>query len=369
MKKINVAVVGCGRIAGHHCRAIKSNHNFNLVAVCDLLKEKSDEYAKEFECDSFDNYDKMLIEKNEIDLVSIVTPSGMHYEHACDIISKYKKNIVVEKPTFMKPSQIREAFELAKKNDVEIFPVFQNRYNIAVQKVKESIDSGELGDIRLVSVRVRWCRPQRYYEMSDWRGTFSHDGGALTNQGIHHVDLIRYLAGDVEQVNCTMGTIGVENVEVEDTAVGTFKFSNGILGTLEVTTAARPDDFEASISIVGSKGLAQIGGIAVNMLEIFTPDSDAINKYSDDFSDLPDRGKVYGRGHMSMYSDISSHMIENIPFPISQYECLESIKLLHAFYLSDEKKNWIKIDDLTESDRLGRNNDEISNLYRNNILN
>jgi UDP-N-acetyl-2-amino-2-deoxyglucuronate dehydrogenase len=365
MKKINVAVVGCGRIAGHHCRAIKLNQNYNLIAVCDLIKEKSDEYAKEFECESFDNYDSMLSVKSEIDLVSIVTPSGMHHEHACDIINKYKKSVVVEKPTFMKPSQIREAYILAKKNNVEIFPVFQNRYNIAVQKVKQSIDTGELGEVRLVSVRVRWCRPQRYYEMSDWRGTFSHDGGALTNQGIHHVDLIRYLGGEVEQVNCTMGTIGVQNVEVEDTAVGTFKFSNGRLGTLEVTTAARPDDFEASISIVGSKGLAQIGGIAVNMLEIFTPDTDVIKQYSDDFSDLPDRGKVYGRGHMSMYSDISRHMIENISYPITQYECLETIKLLHAFYLSDENKNWIKINNETESNRLGRSNDEISNLYRN----
>ncbi len=365
MKKINIAVVGCGRIAGHHCRAIKSNDNFNLVAVCDLDKSKSDVYSKEFDALSYDNYEKMLSKNKDIDIVTISTPSGMHYEHSCEIIKNYQKNIIVEKPTFMTPSQIRNAFDLANKNNVTIFPVFQNRYNIAVQRVKKSIETGELGDVRLVNVRVRWCRPQRYYDMSDWRGTFSHDGGALTNQGIHHVDLIRYLGGEVKEVNCTMGTIGVQNVEIEDTAVATFKFCNGILGSLEVTTAARPDDFEASISIVGSKGLAQIGGIAVNMLEIFTPNIEEIEKNSDDFSDLPDRGKVYGRGHMSMYSDISNHILQNINYPITRKECLESIKLLHAFYLSDEKKSWVTIDDQTESSRLGREDDNISNLYRN----
>ena len=101
------------------------------------------------------------------------------------------------------------------------------------------------------------------------------------------------------------------------------------------------------------------------MLEIFTPNIEEIEKNSDDFSDLPDRGKVYGRGHMSMYSDISNHILQNINYPITRKECLESIKLLHAFYLSDENKSWVTIDDQTESSRLGREDDNISNLYRN----
>ena len=104
--------------------------------------------------------------------------------------------------------------------------------------------------------------------MSPWRGTYSHDGGALTNQGIHHVDLLRYLFGEVSYVNCQMKTLG-SKIEVEDTVVATFGFKNGAVGTLEITTAARPIDYEASVSILGSKGMAQIGGIAVNKLEVF----------------------------------------------------------------------------------------------------
>ena len=231
-KKINIAIIGCGRIAGHHCRAIKANKSLELIAVCDLENNKSDDYGHQFNAKSYTDYDEMIVENPQIDIVSIVTPSGMHFEHSFDVLTKYKKHIVVEKPTFMKPSEIRKVYGLAEKNNTFIFPVFQNRYNSAVQKVKESIENGELGEPRIISVRVRWCRPQRYYEMSKWRGTFSHDGGALTNQGIHHVDLLRYLGGEVSKVNCTMATIGVENVEVEDTAIGSFIFKNNSVGSL-----------------------------------------------------------------------------------------------------------------------------------------
>jgi UDP-N-acetyl-2-amino-2-deoxyglucuronate dehydrogenase len=126
-----------------------------------------------------------------------------------------------------------------------------------------------------------------------------------------------------------------------------------------VTTAARPDDFEASISIIGSKGLAQIGGIAVNELQIFTPDPDACTQYSEDFSDC-----VYGNGHKLLYKDIYNCMISDTPYSVSQQDCLQSIRLLHAFYRSDEKNDWQEVDEDGESIRLGRKNDEISNLYR-----
>ena len=270
MRIYKVAVIGCGRIAGHNCRAIKCTDGLELVAVCDLEIEKANVYRDEFNVPAYSNYNKMLIEIGDIDIVAIITPSGMHFEHSMDVLKKYNKHIIVEKPTFMKPSHLNQAYSVADKLGLKIFPIFQNRHNLAVQRVKRAILNHELGDIRLISVRVRWCRPQRYYDMAPWRGTLSHDGGALTNQGIHHVDLLRYLGGEVSHVNATMRTLGA-NIEVEDTIVSSFTYQNKAVGSLEVTTAARPDDFEASISIVGSKGLAQIGGIAVNELQIFTP--------------------------------------------------------------------------------------------------
>jgi predicted dehydrogenase len=358
MKIYKVAIIGCGRIAGHNCRAVMETKGLELVAVCDLEIEKANIYGNEFGCASFTNYHTMLTEIIDIDIVAVITPSGMHFEHSIEILERYNKHLIVEKPTFMKPSQLEKAYNIADKLGLKIFPVFQNRYNRAVQRVKLALEKQELGDIRIIGVRVRWCRPQRYYDMAPWRGTLSHDGGALTNQGIHHVDLLRYLGGEVQQVNATMRTLGAE-IEVEDSIVASFTYTNEAIGSLEVTTAARPDDFEASLSIVGSKGLAQIGGIAVNELEIFTPDSNACSEYSEDFSDC-----VYGNGHELLYQDIYSCLDNGTIYPVSKEDCLQSIKLLHSFYRSDERGGWQKVDEEGESSRLGRENDAISKLYR-----
>lgn len=358
MKVYKVAVIGCGRIAGHNCRAIQDTDGLELVAVCDLEVEKANVYRDEFGVAAFSNYHTMLTEITDIDIVAIITPSGMHFEHSMDVLKKYNKHIIVEKPTFMKPSQLNEAYSASEKLGLKIFPIFQNRHNRAVQRVKKAITFVELGEIRVISVRVRWCRPQRYYDMAEWRGTLSHDGGALTNQGIHHVDLLRYLGGEINKVNATMRTLGV-NIEAEDTVVSSFTYDNKAVGTLEVTTAARPDDFEASISIVGSKGLAQIGGIAVNELQIFTPEPESCEKYSEDFSDC-----VYGDGHKLLYKDIFHSMASDTPYTVSQNDCLQSIRLLHAFYRSDEKNDWQEVSEDGESVCLGKENIEISNLYR-----
>ncbi|MEX2451853.1 MAG: Gfo/Idh/MocA family oxidoreductase [Rhodospirillales bacterium] len=360
---LQVAIIGCGRVSGHHCRAIRLVDGVELVAVCDIVEEKSKIYASEFNVPFFSNYHEMLRDIPNIDIVAIITPSGMHFEHGMDIIRRYKKHIIIEKPTFMRPQQLVLAYDEADRNNVQIFPVFQNRYNKAVQRIKLSLNNGELGDIRIISVRVRWCRPQRYYDLSPWRGTYSHDGGALTNQGIHHVDLLRYLGGEVMKINATMRTLGAD-IEVEDTAVATMSYKNGAVGVLEVTTAARPDDFEASLSIVGSKGLAQLGGIAVNELQIFTPDPQACGQHSEEFLGLNGEGAVYGYGHFAMYRDIVAGFTGDDPYPVSRNDCLSSLKLLHAFYRSDELNDWVDVESNQESCRLGKENDPISNLYR-----
>jgi len=290
--------------------------------------------------------------------VAVITPSGMHHEHALEMIERWGKHIIVEKPTFMKPSQLLDAYARADRAGVRLFPVFQNRYNKAVCRVKQAIDSGELGEIRIMAVRTRWCRPQRYYNLAPWRGTFAMDGGCLTNQGIHHVDLLRFLGGEVERVNATMRTLGAD-IEVEDTVVATLTYPTGAVGTLEVTTAARPDDFEASLSIVGANGLAQIGGIAVNELQVFTPDPAACAEASEDFSRC-----VYGFGHEAMYRDIAAVFVEGKAYPVSREDCLGTIRLLDAFYRADEAGGWVGAAESAESVRLGRADESLADLYR-----
>lgn len=358
MKDTRVAIIGCGRVSGHHCRSIAQMPGVALAAVCDLVPEKAAAYGRNFSVPHFINYHDMLRSVPEVDVVAVITPSGMHFEHAAEIIKLYGKHIVMEKPTVLRPAQLVEAFALADAAGVQLFPVFQNRHNRAVQRVRRALQDGELGDVRIVSVRVRWCRPQRYYEMAPWRGTFAQDGGALTNQGIHHIDLLRYLGGEVAAVNATMRTLGA-SIEVEDTVVASFTYPTRAVGALEVTTAARPDDFEASISLVCANGLAQIGGIAVNELQIFTPDSSQCVEWSEDFS-----GDIYGKGHAEIYRNIRATCADGVPYPVSRDDCLRTIRLLHAFYRSDEVGGWVQIDERGESARLGRPDEALAALYR-----
>ena len=282
----------------------------------------------------------------------------MHKEHALDIINRYRKHIIVEKPTFMTPSQVRNVYAAAKAAGVQVFAVFQNRHNHAVVRVREGLANGELGRVRSAAVRVRWCRPQRYYDMSPWRGTFAMDGGCLTNQGIHHVDLLRLLGGEVNKVCSIHRTLGAE-IEVEDTASAAIAFESGAVGTVEVTTAARPDDYEASLSLVCEHGLAQIGGIAVNELQVFTPEPAACAQHSEDFS-----GNVYGHGHTQIYRDIVSYFHDGVAYPVTQADALSTIQLLNAFYVADEAGGWVQVGTAGDSVRLGRPDDELANLYR-----
>lgn len=354
---INIGLIGAGRIAGHHIQAIKKFKLFKIIAFSDLQPNKIKDHKINDNVNSYNHYEEMLKSEKKIDLVVLMTPSGMHYEHAKTIIKKYKKNIVIEKPICFKSSQVIELYKLAQKSKVKIFPVFQNRYNKAIQflKKKKAIDA--LGRLRIIGVQVRWCRPQRYYDLADWRGTFSHDGGALTNQGIHHLDAMRYLCGELKQINSKMATLGA-NIEVEDSVVANFELKSGALGTLEITTSARPKDYNATISLIGSKGLAQIGGLALNELQIYSPNPKMCKANSEK---IP---TAYGFGHFSFYRDIKNYFYNYSKFPVSSIDCLKTINLLNSFYISDEIKKSVNPAVIKDSKRLGIKNEKISKRYR-----
>jgi UDP-N-acetyl-2-amino-2-deoxyglucuronate dehydrogenase len=357
MSVLKMAIIGCGRIAGHHCESIQNTVGAELLAVCDLDDIKAKNYEKKYGTKAFRNYHEMFENNPEINCVTIATPSGMHYQHAKEIILRYKKNIIIEKPTFMLPSQVVEIYKIADEANINIFPVFQNRNNLAVQRVLRGLQESELGQVRSLAIRVRWCRPQRYYDLAPWRGTYSMDGGCLTNQGIHHLDILRLLGGEVRRVISIHKTLGAD-IEVEDTVSGIVEFMSGAIGSLEVTTAARPVDYEASLSVVGDAGLAQIGGIAVNELQIYTPEPGACLKYSEDFS-----GNVYGNGHSKMYEDIVKEFIGDRPYSIGFNDVHSTIQLLNAFYISDERSAWVEVDGAGDSFRLAQRNKDLEKLY------
>jgi predicted dehydrogenase len=352
---LNFALIGCGRIAKNHAGPLSELPGLRVAAVCDLVRERADFWSRKLGVPAYTNYHTMLT-REAVDVVCLLTPSGMHPPHALDVMRRYRKHLVVEKPMALAWQDLGRMTAAAAEAGVRIFPVYQNRYNLAVQRVREDLRSGNLGRPVLGTVRVRWCRPQRYYDRDPWRGTWAMDGGALTNQGIHYLDLLQYLLGDVESVTARTATQLV-SVEVEDTAVATLRFKNGALGVIEVTTAARPDDFEASVSILAENGTAVLSGIACNVLDTYTLDPAAAPSYSEAFPD------AYGFGHWPFFRDVAADLAGARPHPISFDEGTRAIRLLNALYRSAEDNREVKLDEGVTSLNLGRPDAALAALY------
>jgi predicted dehydrogenase len=352
---LRVALLGCGRIAKNHAQPLTELEGAQLVAVCDLLPERARHYADRFGVPAFDNYHQMLRDV-PTDVVSILTPSGMHPAHAIDVMRRYRLHVVVEKPMALAFDDVAAMRKASADAGVTIFPVYQNRYNKAVQRVRRDLVNGALGKPVLGTVRVRWSRGESYYARDPWRGTWAMDGGALTNQGIHYIDLLQYLMGDVESVTASTATRLVD-VEVEDTAVATVKFASGALGVIEVTTAARPRDFEASISVLAKHGTAVLTGIAANHLETYTLDPGAQEASSEEFPD------AYGFGHWPFFRDVIADLRGTQPHPISMDEGTRAIRLLNSIYRSAEDGREVRLDERAVSRCLGRPDAALTALY------
>ncbi len=354
-KILKLGIVGCGRVAFHHADMLKGVQGIKLVASCDLIEEKAKSHAQKAGSCAYTDYRQML-DKENLDIVTLATPTGAHYEHVKDILNHKPVHILLEKPMVLRIAHGLELKALADKREVRIFPVYQNRLNSAVGRVKSALVKGELGDVVLATVRVRWCRPQRYYDLAPWRGTFSMDGGAHVNQGIHYIDILRYLAGEIEEVHSMFARLGAK-LEAEDTGVSIVKFKNGGLGAIEITMAARPDDFEASVSVVGSNGLAVLGGICTNKLETFSPCPSDQATYSEE---VP---MAYGVSHRRVYEMLVKTILEGQPAPVEFDDGLNTIRLLHALYRSNEDRRWVRLDEQVESKRLGESNDKLLAQY------
>ncbi|MBI4348180.1 MAG: Gfo/Idh/MocA family oxidoreductase [Elusimicrobia bacterium] len=355
MTNLRFAIIGCGRIAKNHVGPLKDSSRAKLVAVCDLKVGLAQTLAAQHGVRAYSNYHQMLA-KEKVDVVSILTPSGMHPTHALDVIETYGKHVLVEKPMALSLRDLVRMKTAADRKGVKIFPVYQNRYNKAVQRVRRDLMRGALGKVAVGAVRLRWCRGQAYYDRDPWRGTWAMDGGAFTNQGIHYLDLLQYLLGDPETVYARTATRLVD-VEVEDTGVGVLSFESGALGSVEVTTAARPADIEASISILSERGTTVLSGIASNQLVTYTLDPEACKTACEDFPD------PYGFGHWPFYADVAADLLDGIPHPVGFQEGTRAIRLLNALYRSAEDGLPVEFAKRPASRKLGKPDADLSRLY------
>ena len=332
---LKFALVGCGRIAKRHSELLGLNQikNTTLVAVCDIDEKKAQKIGEQFNVPYYTDMDEMM-QKESIDVVSVLTESGYHAKHVINL-SKYGKHIVVEKPMALSIDDADAMIQACDENGCKLFVVKQNRFNVPVVKLREAIDEKRFGKLVLGTIRVRWSRDQNYYDQAWWRGRWDMDGGVLTNQASHHVDLLEYMMGDVESV-FAKSTTALVDIEAEDTAVVTLKFKNGALGIIEATTAVRPKDLEGSISILGETGTVEIGGFAVNKMVHwnFTNTKNGDEEVMEKYSVNPPN--VYGFGHQAYYEHVVDSILNNKKHLVDGLVGRKSLELISAIYESIE---------------------------------
>lgn len=336
MKIIKFALLGCGRIVKKHIEALQEIENAKLVSVCDLDIEKAKK-ASEMAggVNYYTSYDEML-KNEEIDVINILTPSGLHPKHTVDIVKKYKKHIVCEKPMALKLEDADEMIRTCDEYGVRLFVVKQNRYNLPVQKTREALENGKFGKITMGTVRVRWARHQAYYDQDDWRGTWELDGGVITNQASHHIDLLEWMLGEPVSVMAKTETY-LADIEADDTAAAIIKFKNGAMGIVEATTATRPINLEGSLSLLGEKGTVVIGGFAVNKMEMWRFEDETeeeSKKIEKEFAEIPEN--VYGFGHKRYLEHVIDCIENNKRALVDGLEGRKSIELINAMYESSE---------------------------------
>ena len=350
---LNFGLVGCGRIAKRHSELLGYGEikGARLAAVCDIVPEKAHAFGERFGVPAFTDMDEMT-RAADIDVFVVLTESGRHAEHVINL-ARYGKHIMVEKPMALTLADADAMIRACDEAGRKLFVVKQNRFNVPVQKLREAMDAGRFGKLVMGTVRVRWARPQAYYDQDPWRGTWAYDGGVLTNQASHHVDLLEWMMGDVDSV-FAKATTALVDIEAEDTAVVVLKFANGALGVIEATTAVRPKDLEGSISILGEMGTVEIGGFAVNQMKHWNfveseeGDAEVIERYS------VNPPSVYGYGHEAYYNHVIDAISNDRKHLVDGLEGRRSLELINAIYESVETGREVQLRFQPQHCRLGR---------------
>lgn len=349
---IKVALVGCGRISDRHAQLLGEGQiaGAKLQAVCDIVPEKANQKANLYGVPAYSDMHEMM-EKERPDVVTVLTESGNHARNVIEL-AQHGAHIVVEKPMALKLIDADQMISACDAAGIKLFVVKQNRFNLPVVKLREAIENGRFGKRVMGTVRVRWCRPQAYYDQAPWRGTWALDGGVLTNQASHHVDLLEWMMGDVDSV-FAMSRTALADIETEDTAAVLLRFSSGALGIIEATTAVRPKDLEGSISILGEKGSVEIGGFAVNEMKVWNfvdpepSDIDVMENYS------VNPPNVYGFGHKEYYDHVMRAIRDDGPNLVDGLEGRRSLELITAIYESVETGTEVNLRFKPKRARLG----------------
>ena len=323
------ALIGCGRVAPNHIKAARLNE-LDIVAVCDIDYKKACSFAEVNGLTGVNIYAdyKELLAKEELDFVSIATVSGTHGEISC-YCAEQGVNFLVEKPMAMSIQEADEVIKRVEQNGVIAGVCHQNRFNIAVQELKYAIDKGRFGNLTHGSIQVRWCREKSYYEADDWRGKYATDGGALMNQCIHGIDLLRWCFGD--EVQSVYGVTKNQRhpyIEAEDIGVAVVTFKNGAVATIEGTVNMY-DSLENVLCVFGENGMVKLGGLNSSSTDVWSFRNE--EEADSDRREIKEKiANVYGNGHTSLFADFVDAVKNNRKPYVDLYAGKRAVEMILA---------------------------------------
>ncbi|MDE6624939.1 MAG: Gfo/Idh/MocA family oxidoreductase [Lachnospiraceae bacterium] len=341
------ALIGCGRIAVNHVKAVLNNQ-LEFVAACDVTLENIESLLakQDLNQDStiarYADYKKMIEEHPEIELAAIATPSGMHAEIALYCID-HGINVIIEKPIAMSINDADEIIRRSEEKGVVVCACHQNRFNVAVQKTRRALEAGRFGKLSHGSIHVRWNRNQNYYEQAPWRGTWLQDGGCLMNQCIHGIDLLRWMMGD--EVDTVYGVTRQQQhpyLEAEDIGMAVLTFKNGAVATIEGTTNVYPQNLEETLYLFGENGTVKVGGKSTNNLDVWDfldeTEEDQENKGLEEQT-----SNVYGNGHTSLYADVIDAIAKHRKPYVDAVAGRNALEIILAIYKSAKTGQPVKL--------------------------
>jgi UDP-N-acetyl-2-amino-2-deoxyglucuronate dehydrogenase len=329
-RKIRIGVVGCGRISANHFGSIETHSdNMELAAVCDIDAARLTEHQERYSVPGYRDMESML-QREDLDVVSLCTPSGTHSDQTI-VAARAGVYVMTEKPMATRWQDGVRMVKACDDANVRLFVVKQNRRNTTLQLLKRAVREHRFGRINMVHLNVFWTRPQEYYDSAKWRGTWEFDGGAFMNQASHYVDLLDWLIGPIDRVQAMMST--TRDIEVEDTGVLNVRWRSGALGSMSVTMLTYPKNLEGSITILGEKGTARVGGVAVNDIQLW--DFDEPKDYDSEIQSANyETTSVYGFGHPVYFKNVIDVLRGDVEPETDGREGLKSLEVLIAAYLS-----------------------------------
>lgn len=340
------ALIGCGRIATNHMTAA-INNRLEIAGVCDIVPEKMESLLEKHNLKEnlsirrFSDYKEML-DQIQPEIVSIATESGKHAEIALYCI-EHGIHVIIEKPMAMSMEDANRIIIESEKRNVKVSACHQNRFNVAVRKLRDAVEKGRFGKLSHGSVHVRWNRNRDYYVQAPWRGTWAQDGGCLMNQCIHGIDLLRWMFGDeVEEVYGVTKQQIHDYLEAEDIGMAIVKFKNGAVATIEGTTNVYPKNLEETLYVFGEKGTVKLGGKSTNTI-------DEWKFQEEEAEDIENTGyqeetvNVYGNGHTALFADMIDAILRNRKPYVDAVAGKNALEMILAIYKSQKTGKPVKL--------------------------